>query len=502
MGILVETGSGALRGVQEKRHQVFRGIPYARPPIGPLRFCAPQPPADWDGVRDASQFGASSIQGTSPIPGMAADGPRSEDCLYLNVYTPKADSAKRPVMFWVHGGGFTMGSSDSPLYDGGPLAERGDVVVVTINYRLGALGYLFLGDVGGHDWGASANCGQLDQILALKWVQENIDRFGGDPENVTIFGESAGSVAVVTLMAMPGARGLFHRVVAQSGSASRLPTREHAASFAESFLAELNLDPKETERLREIPVEEILKAQLKTLDRQRSAVALGFYFPLVDGNTLPRHPMEVIKEKEAKQISLMVGTNRDEVKLFKDHKNVKPILDEELERLVEEVRPKKTMVSAAQMIDIYKKSRADLNMPTENTEIYDAILSDVRFRIPCTRLAEAHGGAYLYLFVWESPAMRGALKACHALEMPFMFGTLHHPMEQRFAGTGPEAERLSDIMMDAWISFARNGDPNHEGMDTWQTYDRECRATMMFGKESACVNGPFEEERASWEMRG
>ncbi|HET6472607.1 MAG TPA: carboxylesterase family protein, partial [Pseudomonadales bacterium] len=202
-GVRVDTVAGRLEGVQHERHQAFLGIPFAQAPVGARRFGAPQPADGWSGVRAANAFGYSSIQGTHPVPGMAASGPRNEDCLYLNVYTPAADNAKRPVLFWIHGGGFVLGSGSEALYDGGPLATRGNIVVVAIHYRLGALGYLYLGGHGGDAWGASANAGQLDQIAALRWVRDNIAAFGGDPNNVTIAGESAGSMACATLLAMP-----------------------------------------------------------------------------------------------------------------------------------------------------------------------------------------------------------------------------------------------------------------------------------------------------------
>jgi para-nitrobenzyl esterase len=492
-----ETTYGPVEGLREEKCQIFSGIPYARPPVGKLRFHPPEPPDKWNQVRPAQKFGPSSLQGSHSIIGFAADGPVGEDCLYLNIYTPKADRQKRPVMFWIHGGGFTHGTSDSPIYNGRFLAERGDVVVVTINYRLGVLGYLYLGGHGGKEWSASANCGQLDQIAALKWVRDNIGAFGGDPHNVTIFGESAGASAVVTLMAMPAAKGLFHRVIAQSGTGVAL-TPAQASNLTDIYLSELGLTSKEAQRLRDIPAEDLLKAQTRVLVHLLNNFNLRFR-PTIDKLTLPRQPFEVIKEGEARAISLMVGNNRDEMKLFKDHKNLKPISDSDLEKIVEGLRGKETKTTAAALIGIYKKSRADHGLPYDNRNIEDAVLSDSRFRIPCLRLAEVHGRAYVYLFTWESPALRGALGSCHALEMPFVFGTCNHPMEQRFAGAGPEADRLSQKMMDAWIAFARTGDPNHKDLTGWEGYNTKERTTMVFGRESGIQKAPFEEERGAWD---
>ncbi len=500
MAATVETSYGTVEGIQNKGHQAFLVIPFARPPVGELRFRAPQPPDSWEGARETKKFSASSFQGRSAVVGMAAEGPLSEDCLYLNVYTPRSDNAKRPVMFWVHGGGFTLGSADSPIYHGGFLPERGDVVLVTINYRLGALGYLYLGDHGGKEWGASANCGQLDQIAALEWVQANIASFGGDPENVTIFGQSAGGVAVVALMGMPKARGLFHRVIAQSGTGANLQLPEHTKKLTEAFLSELDIEPDASQTLQEIPADDIITAQQKVIARLQTAGLAARLSPVVDGDTLPIQPFEAVGNGEAGDISLMVGNNRDEVKQFKDVKNIKPIPDEELEKIVETSRPRRTKAGAAEIISVYKQSRAHCQLPTDNVDMEDAVNTDVRFRLPGLQLAEIHGNTHVYLFTWESPARRGAMGACHSLEMPFVFGTLHHPLEVKFTGSGPDADRLSENMMDSWISFARTGDPNHENLNGWVAYDSNQRATMIFGRESGIADAPFEEERAIWEQ--
>ena len=499
MSVLVETKYGTLSGIQNKNHQSFLGIPYAAPPVGTLRFCAPQSPTGWEDVREASEFSASCLQKESNVQGMAADGPLSEDCLYLNVFTPKADGKKRPVMFWIHGGGYIYGSSNSPTYNGGPLAERGDVVVVSINYRLGLFGYLYLGGHGGKDWGASANCGQLDQIAALRWVQENITVFGGDPSNVTIFGESAGAGAVITLMAMPEARPLFHRAISQSGSVNSIQQSEDAARTTEDFLKEVGIDPADTQKLQELPAETILEAQPSLPMDFNGPMRGGLRLtPVVDDDTLPRHPAELFKSGEMTEIPFLIGSNRDEIKLFKDPTQVKPIADETLEKIVGSFKSMFSVAEAKEVIDTYKQSREARGLPQDNVNILDAIISDSMFKMPSIRIAESHGQAFVYLFTYESPALKGALGACHALEMAFVFGTLHTQFEPRFTGTGPEAEKLSELMMDAWLAFARNGSPNHTGLDEWPVYDPARRATMIFDKSSECMDAPFEEERALW----
>jgi para-nitrobenzyl esterase len=497
-GVEVVTSHGRLQGGQFERHQEFLGIPFARPPIGPLRFRAPEPAQPWSGIRHVTAFGCSAIQGTHPIPGMAASGPRDEDCLYLNVYTPRADAAKRPVMFWLHGGGFVLGSGSEPLYNGAPLAQRGDVVVVTIHYRLGAFGYLYLGAHGGDAWGATANAGQLDQIAALNWVRDNIGEFGGDPGNVTIFGESAGSAAVATLLAMPAARGLFRRAILQSGAANLLGSVDSAAKVATALIDELRLTGKNIDAIRELPAQSILKAQLAVAGR---GAGLGFA-PIVDGKTVPVNPLEAVAAGAARDIEVIIGTNRDEMKLFANVKR-EPLDDTKLVERVGAALPRRLANRAADIIAVYRRSREG-RLPATNLDLLDAIQADAQFRIPSIRLAEAQrvhqNRTFMFLFVWESPARRGALGACHALELPFVFGTLDAPTQDRFAGTGPAAVALSQQMMDAWIAFAKRGDPSHPGIGTWLAYDRERRATMLFGANCELVDAPFEAERAQWDM--
>jgi para-nitrobenzyl esterase len=499
--VQVEIGPGRLEGLAFERHQAFLGIPFAKPPIGPRRFCAPERSEPWRGVRSAREFGRSAIQGTHPIPGMAASGPRDEDCLYLDVYTPAADGARRPVLFWIHGGGFTMGSGSEPLYDGSRLAVRGDVVVVTIHYRLGALGYLYLGGHGGAAWGATANAGQLDQIAALEWVRENIAAFGGDADDVTIFGESAGSAAVATLLAMPAARGLFRRAILQSGTANRLGNRETGERLAARILAELGLATHDAAAIREVPAEAILKAQLAvagTLGRELA------FAPIIDGATLPESPLDAVRRGVAADIPLIIGSNRDEAKLFNASVARSAIDEPTLVTRVAALLPRAAAEDGARaLVATYRRSREARALPATGLDLLDAIQGDLTFRIGAIRLAEAQRPhqphTYLYLFTYESPARRGALGACHALELPFVFGTLDAPTQDRFAGTGPIAGRLSENMMAAWLAFARRSDPSHPGIGAWAAYDADRRATMIFGSECGLEYAPFEEERAAWE---
>jgi para-nitrobenzyl esterase len=497
-GVRVGTTHGRLEGLQRERHQAFLGIPFAKAPTGPRRFGAPQRADAWSGVRAATAFADSSIQGTHPVPGMAASGPRDEDCLYLNVYTPAADAQKRPVLFWIHGGGFVLGSGSEPLYDGGPLAIRGDIVVVAIHYRLGALGYLYLGGHGGDAWGATANAGQLDQIAALEWVRDNIAEFGGDPNNVTIAGESAGSMACATLLAMPAARGLFKHAILQSGAANRIGNTETGAKLAAAVLDKLGIAEKNAKKILEVSADDILKAQLAV-----PTVGTGLSFaPIVDGKTVPVNPLEAVTNGAARDVDLIIGSNRDEAKLFVAIQR-ETIDDAKLIERVQRIIPKRAAARASDLVGAYKRSRQALQLPATNLDILDAITGDEMFRIPSIRLAEAQRKhqprTHMYLFTFESPARRGALGACHALELAFMFGTLDAPTQDKFAGKGPVVDRLSANMMDAWINFTRGGNPSHAGIGDWTAYDATERATMIFGRDSKLERAPFEDERKAWD---
>ncbi len=489
---LVETTQGKLRGVQRDGHVAFLGVPYAKPPVGELRFLAPQPMAAWSGARDALAFGLSAPQDPLSVPPFKAVVPESEDCLYLNVYAPALDNARRPVLFWIHGGGFSHGAGTQPSYNGGPLAVRGDVVVVTINYRLGALGYLYLGGHGGAGWGAAANAGQLDQIAALRWVRDNIAAFGGDPEQVTIFGESAGAVAVATLLAMPDAQGLFGKAIAQSGTANRLGNASGASAITTRYLQSLGIEDADPQRLRKVSVEALLRAQGPR----------GPLSPVIEGRSLPERPLSAVRAGMARHIPLMVGTNRDEYKLYVPAQRP-DIDDNELLRLVREQLPKEAADRAASVISVYRESRAARGLPHSHHDIADALTTASRFRIPATRLCEAQAAhqprTFLYQFDWESPARRGALGACHGLEVPFVFGTVGTTGNDRFTGVGPDADQLSRHMMDAWLAFAKHGEPSHPGIGAWPAYSAGERQTMIFGRRCGAEPAPFEEERAAWD---
>ncbi|MDF2789648.1 MAG: carboxylesterase, partial [Neobacillus sp.] len=302
---IVESAYGKLQGEQINGVFTWKGIPYAKPPVGPLRFRAPELPYSWEGIRDATSFGPVAPQSQREIMEFFGNdiSNMSEDCLYLNVWSPAADDKKRPVMIWIHGGAFVSGSGSSSWYDGASFAAQGDVVVVTINYRLDIFGFLHLGEIGGEEYATSGNCGIQDQVAALQWVRENIAAFGGDPNNVTIFGESAGAMSIGVLLGFPSAQGLFHKAILQSGAAANVHSSEKAIKIAGQLLATLQVEPSNLSNLEELPVEQLIQASDLV-----PPMSLG---PVIDGVSLPRHPEEAIADSSAKDVTILIGTNKD-----------------------------------------------------------------------------------------------------------------------------------------------------------------------------------------------
>ena len=507
MAAIVETRSGKLEGTETEGVRVFRGIPFARPPVGRLRFAAPEREAPWKGVRKALAFGPSAPQVplALPLPGMDV-GEQDEDCLYLNVYAPAASTASgaaRPVMVWIHGGGFVIGSGSQPLYDGVPLVKRGGVVLVTVNYRLGPLGFLYLNELCPDLEGTSGNLGIRDQVAALEWVQENIAAFGGDPGNVTIFGESAGGMSVGTLLGMPSARGLFHRAIPQSGAAHNVHTRETATRVAERFLAELGLSTKEAaSKLREIAPDRLRDTQQQTVMKLGSSVGLLAFQPLVDGDVLPEAPLEAVRAGQAASVQLLTGTTRDEWKLF-------GMMDPHVSKLdaaglQNRLARQLGAAGAARVIDAYRVAREPRGT-TSPAALHFAIETDRVFWIPAVRLIEAQcahqRACYMYRFDWTSPAMGGALGACHGIELAFVFGLVDREGARLFSGGGPEAERLSQRVIDAWVAFAHGGDPSHADLPggRWDAYEADERRTMLLNADCELSVDPDAREREVWE---
>lgn len=499
MSTIVTTTYGKLGGLEQDRLAVFKGIPFAAPPVGARRWLPPQKPAPWEGTRDARKFGAACPQ--LPLPsvvlgGMQIEERQSEDCLYLNVWSPKADNKRRPVMVWIHGGAFRIGSGAQMIYDGSSLARRGDVVVVTINYRLGPFGFLRLADLTNGKIPASGNEGLLDQVAALEWVRDNIAQFGGDPANVTVFGESAGAMSIGALLAMPAARGLFHKAIPQSGACHIGRPAGRANLYAEKIVAGSGATARNADSMRALTVEKLLRATLQPDGRtENPELGMSAYQLVLDGRHLPGVPIQHVAHGSAPEVPILVGSTLDEMRLFTvvDPRNARLDRDQLNHRVGEMLGAE----IADQLINKYREARGSRGEPVTPLEILSAVETDRVFRMPAIKLAESQlvhqPGVFNYLFTWRSPMMEGALGSCHALELGFVFGTYDRPAMKQFFGAGPEAANLASHMQDAWTAFARSGDPG------WSPYRGSRRTTMSFDAKSHAVDAPREGERLAWE---
>jgi len=496
---VVQTAAGKVRGLalgaSQGRVKAFKGIPYGASTEGAGRFMPPSKPQPWTGVRDALELAPVSPQMPSMlIPESMAqqpknDGAGSEDCLHLNVWTPTPGSGKRPVMVWFHGGGYSAGSANWEMYNGANLAAKQDVVVVTVNHRLNVFGYLYLADLGGEKYANASNVGMLDTIAALEWVRDNISAFGGDPGNVTIFGQSGGGGKVSTLMGMPAAKGLFHRAIAMSGSnVSGIP-RDRANKGTEAFLTSLELKSSQVDQLRTLPVAELLKAM-----RATRGLNLG---PVVDGRTLPAGPFDPVASGFSANVPLMIGSTETEV-TWSTTINLDPIDDATLHTRVKDSL-KVDDSTADNLIGVYKKG-----WPKADNETVFLILStDVsNFRTGTDTEADRKAMAsqtpgnapvYKYYFQWYSPVREGKLRSYHTLDIPFVFENVD--ITASMNGSGPDRYPLADKMSAAWAAFARTGNPNHKGIPKWTPFTLDRRPTMIWNNECRVADDPFRDER-------
>jgi para-nitrobenzyl esterase len=503
--VTAETPFGKIRGVDIDGIKIFKGIPYGASTAGTNRFMPPAEPADWSGVRDALAYGHSAPQrdptAPPPQPGtISISGenlpPEGEDCLVLNVWTPAVRSArssdrKRPVMFWCHGGGFATGSGSSPDNDGTNLARRGDVVVVTINHRLNVLGFANLSEFS-DDFAASGDAGMLDIVQALKWVRSNISQFGGDPNNVTIFGQSGGGRKVETLLAMPSAKGLFHRAIVESGAAVKVVDRDVAVRNSEQLLAKLGIDKKNVRALQKLSVEKIMAAYFAVVkDDPGVDPSLGGFSPSVDGKILPQHPFYPGASTVSAEVPVMIGCTRTEMTLFSLHDpSAFSQSDADMRKRVTDLLGGQ----ATNMIDLYRR----LNPGASPSDIYFLIASDYRYGAPTMiaaqrRAALGKAPVYLYYFTWETPVLGGRLKSPHTMEIPFAFDNVK--ISARITGGGADAMALADKVSDSWIAFARSGNPNTPKLPQWPAFDTKDRATMVINNMSKVVNDPLREQR-------
>jgi para-nitrobenzyl esterase len=513
MGVaqIVETRSGRVEGQEAQGVVAFRGIPFARPPVGPHRLRPPSPEQGWTGVRPAQEHGPSAPQNGSMMGALLGlpSAAHDEDCLTLGVLTPACDGRKRPVMVWIHGGGFSFGSGSQPVYESPAFVKRGDVVLVTLNYRLGALGWLALPTLAADDGEGVGNYGLLDQIAALEWVRECIDRFGGDPQNVTVFGESAGGMSVGALLGTPRARGLFQRAILQSGACHNVAPLETGVRVAEVLMKELGLELHDVKRLRQVPADAILGAQARTLLQMATQVRGIPFQPTLDGAVLSEPPLDALAAGLNRDVPLLVGTNADEWRLFGlGDAKVRELDDAALERRIERNVPGQAggRSHAARAIALYREARLAAGLPASAADLWFAVEGDRFFGVPALRLAERRlavrdgASVHKYLFTWPSPAMNGALGACHALEIPFVFGTAGSmPGLKSFVGEGAAVDKLSCEMQDAWTAFARSGDPGHPGLERWSPFDARRALTMIFGAESGAAEGPHRAELGFWD---
>lgn len=499
---IVETCNGKVRGYTRNGIHSFKGLPYAASTAGKARFMPPSRPLPWTGIRNSMAYGPVCPQVDRP--GWQSDeqawlfdwddGHPSEHCLRVNVWTPSiSDGKRRPVMVWIHGGGFVAGSSQEfRAYDGERLSRRGDVVVVSMNHRLGILGFLDLSNYDKSKYENSGNVGMLDLVAALEWVRENITNFGGDPQNVTIFGQSGGGGKVGTLMAMPQAKGLFHRAIVQSGSMLKVASKEDSEKLAAATLDQLGIRPSQMEKLHTLSADTLIEAggvALAKVSPQMSPAQVWDYLgwaPVVDGKILPSHPFDPGAPAISAHVPLIVGTVLNEFVSGIDNLNTESLTYEELKRFAA------MFGDAGDIIDAYRKLDPEANL----FEIL-SLIAAAPVRRKAIRQAErkaALGGAptYMYLFAWRTPVLDGRLGAFHSSDLPFVFDNIDRC--ETMTGGCLEAHELASKMSEAWISFARSGDPNHHGLPKWPVFTAAEAHTMIFDNQCKVELGPEREE--------
>ncbi|WP_025158414.1 carboxylesterase/lipase family protein [Leifsonia aquatica] len=495
---VVRIRTGAVRGVAGERAAVWKGIRYAQPPIGARRWRAPVAAEPWEGVADATTFGAAAPQQLTPAISLGPDPELDEDCLFLNVWRPNGGTAGKPVMVWIHGGAYTYGSASQPLFDAEELATTGDVVVVTINYRIGALGFLDLSSFSTDEQVFDSNLALRDVLLALAWVRDNVAAFGGDPGRVTVFGESAGGGLVTTLLATPAAAGLFQAAIAESSPASSMYGPARARAVAERFLTAVGVEAANAAAvLRRLPVDRIVDAATAVYSDVPSSIPGTLAFaPVVDGDLVPEAPITVLDEGRGLPVPLLIGTNRDEATLFRYMKSpLIPITRDAIERMFALMladNPRLVAPRREQVLSAYRGVR-------EKARGLD-IATDIGFRMPAVWIASGHARVaptYLYRFDFTTLALRLlGIRAAHGTELPYVWGALHNGRtDPTFRLGGRRAgERLSARMLRRWTAFARTGVPG----DDWPAYTDSGRATLVIDAQDRVAADLDRPLREAW----
>jgi len=497
---IADTSAGKVRGVVIDGVKIFKGIPYGAPTSGKNRFRPPVRPAAWPGVRDALTYGPTAPQTSDNSGTTAAGSPvqHSEDCLVLNVFTPGFnDRRMRPVMVWLHGGGFSSGSGSGRILDGTSLAHTHDVVVVTLNHRLNVFGYTHLGDAMGADFANSSSVGLLDIVAALEWVRDNITGFGGDPNVITIFGQSGGGRKIATLMSMPSAKGLFHRAIIESGAVLRLTKHEDAVKQTDLLLAELGLRAGQIRELQNVPMERLLAAdaavQKKIMLREPGMTANT---PMADGTVIPGHPWDPKGPALSADIPLLIGYAHTEETLYDRPTPEKLSLDE---AGLKERASKRLGTDPTGVIEAFRKA----NPHASPWDLWILISTDhprgTYSRELAKRKADQHGApAFAYRYDWETPEGGGHMRSPHTIEIPFVFNNIKiaGPLISKM----PEAYALADRTSSAWVAFARSGDPNTPKLPKWPAYSTASRDTMLFNNECRVERDPDRRPRLVMEQ--